>query len=402
MRLIHSFFAFACLSSVALAPGLAHAEDVPPAVAAFLANLERQTGAKPSYEALKSDGSGNVTLSNLTLSKPAAGEDPGVTVKTAEVAFTGITDQGASLWQVGKASFTNTSLELTGKDVALSAKIPAASAEGWYIRAVPATPSPKEELLSAATFARQMTSGPITLTAAGQTISVDSIDTAWTGDPATGAGKFSLKVNNVAVPAAAMALLDEGGMLKQLGYDGLNLDLTSDADIAVKGDNLDYSLALSLAGRNIGALGFTLALGDLPVATYAQMVKSQSEGKGIDFDKLAPELQNVSVGGASLTFTDNSITRKLLPLAAAMQGMDEKTFVASIPPTLQLTLIQFQNEAFTKQAVDAVTAFLAAPKNLTVSVKPTSTMKVSDFSTLDPAKPGDAISKLGISVTANQ
>ncbi len=402
MRLFHKIFTIACLSSAALLPGLAHAEDVPPAVQAFLANLQRQTSAKPAFEALKTDGNGNVTLTNLTLSKEAKGDEPGMSVKTGEVTFTGITEEGSSLYQVGKASFANTSLQISGKDVSLSASIPNASAEGWYIRAVPASPSPKEELLSASTFAKQMTSGPISVTAAGQTVSVDSIDSTWAGDPATGAGKFTLKVNNVAIPESLVALMDQGGLLKQLGYPSLNLDVASDADLTVKGDNLGYSFGLSLAARNMGALSVAAALDDLPVAAYAQMVKAQSEGKAINFDALYPQLQNVVVKNASVSFTDNSIVKKIFPLAAAMQGLDEKTFIASIPPSLQLTLIHLQNEAFTKQAVDAVTRFVADPKSITLSAAPAAPLKISEFGVMDPAKPGDAITKMGLSVTANQ
>jgi hypothetical protein len=84
-----------------------------------------------------------------------------------------------------------------------------------------------------------------------------------------------------------------------------------------------------------------------------------------------------------------------------MQGMDEKTFRASIGPMVQLALVQFQNEAFTKQATEAITAFFTDPKSLTLTAKPATALKVSDFATMDPNKPGDAISRLGLSVTAN-
>ena len=401
MKLIHKILTVACLSSAALVPGLAQADDAPPAVQAFLDNLQRQTSAKPAYDSLKVDG-GNVTITNLTLTKEAKDNDPGLSVKTAQLDFTGITDQGNSLWQIGKATFSNTSVQMTGKDAALSATIPAASAEGWYIRAVPATPTPKDELLSSLTFANKMTSGPITINATGQMLTIDSIDTTWNGDPATGAGKFSLKVNNLAVPQATVALFDTGSVWKQLGYDGLNFDIATDGDLTSNGDTLGYAFNLSLAGRNIGALSLSAAVDNLPVAAYAQMLKDQTGGRGIDFATLSPQLQNVDIKGGSLRFDDASITKKILPLAAAMQGMDEKVLLASIPPTIQLTLVQLQNEALTKQAVDAVTAFLADPKSLMLSIKPAAPMKLSEFNALDPAKPGEAITKLGVSVTANQ
>ena len=123
---------------------------------------------------------------------------------------------------------------------------------------------------------------------------------------------------------------------------------------------------------------------------------------GVDFAAMSPQLQGVEVKGGSIRFDDASITRKILPLMAAMQGMDEKVLQASIPPTVQLTLVQLQNETLTKQAVDAVTKFLADPKSIMLSLKPAAPMKISDISALDPAKPGDAITRLGVTVTANE
>jgi len=401
MKLFHKVLTIACLSSAALIPGLAQAEDVPPAIKAFLDNLQRQTSAKPVYESIKVDG-GNATLTNLTLTKEAKGDEPGLSVKTAQVAFTGITDQGTALWQVGKATFTDTSVQMTGKDASLSATIPAATAEGWYIRALPAAPTPKDELLSSLTFASKMSSGPITINATGQTVKIDSIDTAWSGDPATGMGKFSMKVSNLAVSGATLAFFDTGNMWKQMGYDGLSFDIGTDGDLTPSGDNLAYSFNLSLGARDVGAISVNAAVDNMPVSAYAQMLKDQMAGKGIDFAAMSPQLQGVEIKGASVRFDDASITKKMLPLIAAMQGMDEQVLLASIPPTIQLTLVQLQNEALTKQAVDAVTKFLADPKSIMISLKPTAPMKVSDFSALDPAKPGDAITKLGVTVTANQ
>ena len=401
MRLFHKIFTIACLSSAAAFPGLAQADTAPPAIQAFLANIERQMAVKPSYDALKDDGNGTVTITNLTLTKPAKGEEAAITMKSAEAVFSGITDQGSSLYQVGKASFTNTSVEIVDKDVTLSASVPTVSAEGWYIRAVSAAPTPQEEFLATTTLARQMSSGPITLTTAGQTFTVDGFASTWNGDPATGAGKFTLKINNVAIPEAVVSQMDQGGLLKQLGYQTLNFDLVSDGDITRTGDNLGYAFNLSLSGRNIGSLSMGTSITDIPLAVYTAMMAAETNGKPADYAALSPQMQNILVNGASIRFEDASIVKKLLPLAAATQGMDEKTLLASIPPMVQLTLIQFQNEAFTKQAVDAISRFLAEPKSFTISAKPTAPLKLSDFNALDPNKPGDAITKLGITVTAN-
>lgn len=401
MRLFHKIFTAAFLLSAAVLPDLARADEAPPAVKAFLDNLERQTKVKPSYDALKTDGSGNVTLTNLTLSQPAQGETPAYSMKMGEVVFSGIAEKGPSLYEVGKASFSNTTLQVVGKDVNISAAIPQAAAEGWYIRALGPTPTPVEELLATSSFARKMSSGKITVTAEGQTVTVDGVDANWNGDPNTGAGAFNMTVNNIAIPESAVTLMDPAGMWKQLGYTGLNLDLSTMSDMKVTGDKLGYGFKLGVTGRDIGSLSFGAELQDIPTAAYAALMKAQMEGKEPDYAALTPQLQSVQVNGATLRFEDASIVNKLLPLFAAAQGMDAATLKASIPPMVQLTLVQFQNEAFTKQAVEAVTAFFNAPKSLTVSAKPPAALKISDLAVMDPNKPGEAISKFGLTVTAN-
>ena len=127
---------------------------------------------------------------------------------------------------------------MVGKDVNISAAIPQAAAEGWYIRALGPTPTPVEELLATSSFARKMSSGKITITAEGQTVTVDGVDANWNGDPNTGAGTFNMTVNNIAIPESAVTLMDPAGMWKQLGYTGLNLHLSTMSDRKVTGDKL--------------------------------------------------------------------------------------------------------------------------------------------------------------------
>lgn len=401
MKLVHTVFFAACLSLGTSLPALAQTGDVPPGVQAFLANLERQMAIKPAYETLKDDGSGNVTISNLTLARPAQGEDPSFTMKVGQVALSGITDEGGNVYQIGKASFTGNTVDVTGKDFSFKLDAPDASAEGWLVRAAPPSSATPEDVLAQSSLARKMNVGKITVTAAGETLSVDGIESTWDGDAATGAGSFAMKISNIAIPATLMARMDEGGMLKQLGYSTLSLDVTSATDIAVKGETMSYGFDVEVSGRDMGSLSVKAAVDELPKEVYAEMLKAQMEGREVNMDAMMPKLQNVVVKGGSIRFTDASLVNRLLPLAAAAQGMDEKTLRASIAPTVQLMLVQLQNEAFTKQATEAVTAFFANPKSLTITAAPPAPLKVMDLSAMDPTKPGEAISKLGLSVTAN-
>lgn len=400
MRPVHKFFALAFITGTAALPAHAQTANAPPAVQAFLANLERQTSIKPVYEGLTVDGSGNVTITNLTLAQPASADAPGLNVKMGEVSFSGITERGRSLYEVENANFSNISLEVSGQG-GFSASIPQAGAEGWYIRALGENPTPVDQLLATSSFARKMSSGPISLSASGQTISVDGAESTWNGDPDTGAGSFNMKVSNIAIPEPVVALMDQGGVLKQLGYTSLNLDFATMGDMKLDGETVSYSFELGLTGRDIAKISLGAAFADIPLAVYAQLLKAHTEGKEPDYAALMPQMQGIILNGASLRFEDQSLVNRLMPLAAAMQGMDEKTLRASIGPMVQLALVQLQNEAFTQQALAAVNAFVAGPKSLTLAAKPATALTVSEISVMDPNKPGEAINRLGLTVTAN-
>jgi hypothetical protein len=116
---------------------------------------------------------------------------------------------------------------------------------------------------------------------------------------------------------------------------------------------------------------------------------------------LMPQLMNVSLNGFALRFEDASITKKVLPIIAQMQGMDEAAMVANAGAMMQLSLMQLRNQAFTDQVVAAVNTFLKDPKSFTVSFKPAAPVKVEQVMTLDPANPGAAVDVLGVAVTAN-
>jgi hypothetical protein len=126
----------------------------------------------------------------------------------------------------------------------------------------------------------------------------------------------------------------------------------------------------------------------------------KSEGSQ-DFTKLMPMVQGIQVNRLVLRFEDQSLTKRLLPLVAAMQGMDEQTFVASAGAVVQLALLQLKNQAFTEKAVAAVNAYLKDPRSITIAAKPAQPVTVMQVMSLDAANPGAAIDQLGVSVTAN-
>lgn len=400
MKTAKRLFLVLCLSGTALALP-ARADEVPPAVQAMLDSMERQSSIKPSYQSLETDGSGNVTITNLSLNKPAANGAPAINTVVGKIVIEGIADQGDGLYEIGTATFSGFKADLGGEGFAMTVEMPEGKAEGLYVKAVGDNPGPEEKFRAAMNVARHMSSGKATITAMGQTFTVDGYETTWDGDPKTGAGKFSMKVMNIAVPDSALTMADQTGMLKQLGYSSLNFDVTSDGEMTVEGGNFGLDFTVGLAGKDIGTLKIAAKAADVPVAVYAEVQSAQRAGKEPDFAALMPQLQAITFHSASLRFEDSSLVKRLLPMLAQMQGMDEAALVANAGAMMQVGLMQLQNQAFSDQVVGAVNSFLKDPKSITIGVKPASPLKVEELMMLNPATPGEAIGKLGVTVTAN-
>lgn len=400
MRLSHKFLIILCLSGTALSLP-ASAQDVPPAVAALLDNIERQTSIKPTYESIDTDGSGTVTISKLALNKPSNDKEPSVTMRVDEAVFANISDKGNGLFEIGSADFTNINGDVSGPDVAVTFSVPTMNAEGWYIKAADDNASPQEKLRASMNIARKIASGAMTVAMMGQSVTVDSYEQTWDGDPATGAGSFSMKVSNIAVPETALSALDQSGMLKQLGYSGLNIDLASKGRLDVTNDNYGGDMTFSVTSRNMGTINVGFSAAGVPIAVITELQQAGESGKEPDMTALMPQVQSISIGDASLRFEDDSITKKVLPMIAAMQGMDEASFVNMAGPMLQMGLMQLQSPALAEQATKAVNSFLKDPKSITIAAKPATPVTVGEMMSLSNAKPADIISRLGVGVSAN-
>ena len=214
-------------------------------------------------------------------------------------------------------------------------------------------------------------------------------------------GTYVLKMNNLAIPEQVVALADQGGMLKQLGYGALNFDVSSTSKLSIEGANLGLDFDLALSGRDIGTMTFAGSAAGIPAEAYAELQRAGSSGQQPDFNAVMPQIQNITINGASFRFDDASVTKRLMPMMAAMQGMDEATMVNTAGAMVQMGLMQLQSPQFAEQAANAVNAYLKDPRSITIAARPSAPVKVSDMMTLDPAKPQDAISKLGVTVSAN-
>lgn len=378
------------------------AEDVPPVVAAIFKNWDAQLKTTPTYDKIETDGSGNVTITNLAATVGTQDPTSQVKLSIASVKLENVAAEADGLIDVGTATFTGTKVDVAGiENQSFSVEIPQSSLQDWYVAVVNDAPTPLQAFRATMGIAKKITSGEIKVTAMGQSLSAAGVDTTWAGDPVTGAGKTTMSLKDFVIPEAALALMDPTGQLKQLGYTDLTFNVTGDGEMTVSGDNFGMSGNVGLSGKDLGEIKVAYGALDIPVAVMAALQAAQKAGTPPDFNALMPQLMNVALNNVQIRFEDASITKKLLPIIAKQSGMDEATMVASAGAMAQVGLMQLKNQAFTDQVVKSINAFLADPKSFTVNVKPAAPVKVQQIMTLDPANPGAAIDVLGVSVTAN-
>ena len=393
--------AFLLLAATALtAP--AQAQDVPPVVSAIFKSWETQLRATPAYDKIETDSSGKVTISNLVATVGA--QDPSTTMKLSigSLALENVAPEANGLIAVGAATFSDTKMEMAGPDNKnVVIEVPTSSLEEWHVSVPGGNPTPLQSFRATMWIAKKMTSGEIKVTAEGQSFSAKGVASAWSGDPVTGAGKTTMSLTDLVIPEAALAMLDPSGQLKALGYSDITLNMTGEGELSVAGDNFGMNGTFGVSSKEMAGFTFSYGASDIPIAVMAEMQMAQKTGRPPDFNMLMPQLMNVSLSGFKIRFEDASITKKVLPLIARMQGMDEAAMVANAGAMMQLSLMQLKNQAFTDQVVGAVNTFLKDPKSITLSLAPSAPIKVEQIMTLNPSNPGAAIDLFGASVTAN-
>ena len=380
-------------------PCTALAADEPPVVDAILDSWEKQFKVRPTYDALNDDGNGSIVIDGLKAQVSQPGQEGSLALSVGKMTLSGVSDQGNGLFEIAKADYADTKLDMVA-DGPIVVTVPQVAVEGWYVKAIDDGASPADQFRASMNVARKTSTGTITLEAAGMTFTSDGYTANWNGDPATGAGKADFKLANILIPENILASLDTSGMLKQLGYSSLSFDVGGNGDISVAQENFGFDFDLYYAGKDMATIKLGAGAGAIPFALINELQSLEGNAEP-DPNKFMPLVQGVSISHVRFRFEDQSITKKVLPILAAMQGMDEATLKQSAGAIVQLGLAELKNPAFTAQVVAAVNAYLNDPQSITVLAKPAQPVTVQQIMQLDPGNPGAAIDQLGVSVTAN-
>lgn len=159
-----------------------------------------------------------------------------------------------------------------------------------------------------------------------------------------------------------------------------------------------------------GTLGFALDLGgytpDL-VASMRELQKEMAANGGEEGDNSAQGLamlgllQQMTFHGAEISFTDDSITNKVLEYVAKNQGMRPADIANQAKAIVPFALAQLNNPELTTQASQAVSAFLDNPGSLTIAARPAQPVPFALLMATAMTTPMELTKSLGVTVTAN-
>jgi hypothetical protein len=376
---------------------LAAAQDVPPVVAAMLKSFEAAYQSKPTYKSINTDGT-SVTIEGLEANMAPQGGPGTMKLSVAKVELEEVEEEDNGIIEVGSAIYTDTKIEIADPGMSFSVSVPESTVEDWYLKTLGDNPTAADKLRASMSIARKASTGPITITAAGQTVTADSYQTSWDGDPVTGTGKIDVKVANILIPESVLAMADPTGTLKNLGYTSLSFDVGGAGTMSNDGNQFGLDLDAYYAGKDIGTIKMGFAVAGVSMELIEALQKMEPNA---DPSALLPLAQSASFSRVVVRFEDSGITNKLIPLAAQMQGTDPQTMIANAGAMVQIGMSALNVPALTEQVVKAVSAYLADPKSITIAIKPASPLGIAQLMTINPADPAAAVTLLGVSVTAN-
>lgn len=198
-------------------------------------------------------------------------------------------------------------------------------------------------------------------------------------------------------------------VIEALGYQNIEGFL----EVAGSWQPGDGRLTLSqydIAVNDAGTLGVTFDLGGYTldfIKSMQEMSKKMAE-QPADADNSAQGMamlglmQQLSVGGMSIRFDDDSLTNKVLDFFGKQQNMSGKDVANQAKAVVPFLMAQLNNPELTQQVTAAVSAFLDDPKNIEIAAEPPASVPFAVIMAGAMSNPLDLPKTLGVAVRANQ
>ncbi|MCX7305289.1 MAG: hypothetical protein NTV73_13295 [Hyphomicrobiales bacterium] len=399
----HAAFRKLALSAILLAipAGSAFAQDVT-AVAERLKALATGQGIALGWSAVSGDAS-KMVLEGVTVK--GAGETDATAI--GDVTLSGISTKGG-----GYVVDTLTTAPFTMAEQGVSVDISPFVVKGLSIPAADAA-----DPMSSFTMYQSASLDSLSVKMGGKTaFALQGVAGSVTPPDGTSAMQFSGAVQKFTTDLSLIEDQSVKSYIDGLGYSQL------DGNIKISGSwqPTDGRWSMSqydIAINDVGTLGMTLDLGGMTpgfVKTVNELSTKMAEApEGADTSaqqaQLMGMLQDATFHGASLKFSDDSLTDRAVKLVAMLQGAQPADVVTMAKAAIPFAMMQFQMGELAGTITPAVNAFLDNPKSIEITATPPAPVTFAKISEVSMATPGDSAattnaiwSLLEIKVNANQ
>lgn len=211
-----------------------------------------------------------------------------------------------------------------------------------------------------------------------------SADLSGTGDPQTLAMLTALSLTQPkgTFEMAGSWTLDDGNMsLEQMDFTVDNAG-TVGFTIDISGYTEDFLKAAREMQKNLAN------------ATEEQKASASMAAMGL--------MQQLSFGGASIRYDDNTLASRALDLAGGMQQMKRADLAKMAEAMIPAAIGQYVKPEFAKQVAGEVAKFIQDPKSIEISAEPAQPVPFMSVGMSAMSAPQNIPDDLGITVTANE
>ena len=180
-------------------------------------------------------------------------------------------------------------------------------------------------------------------------------------------------------------------IIDKLGYTQLDFALegVSSLDTSAQIVALDK---MQLTLKDGGALNFTAKMGNIKDEFLGTLLPNEQ----------AENLLQASIIGADLTFTDNSLIKRILEVGAMLTGSTPEAMQAQAVAGASFFALQLGDPKVAQQVSKALSTFLEKPENLSIRLTPPEPVVIGTLQASAQQGPAALIKVLGAEMLANQ
>jgi hypothetical protein len=364
------------------------------AVAERLKAFSAAQGQAFIYEAIENETADSFTLKG---SKITIVDVPAIMV--GNIALSGIRENADGSLAIDKVTYDQISLG----DKEFTLTIDKVAADNYIIPAVN-EPDALKNLVNYTGFA----ASNLKVIVNGNTVGTMAALNV-TNDPLTREKPMIFKAEMTGIAADFTSIEDpkfkQG--LTQLGYgEKFTGKIAMDASWNANDGRMDIK-TFDIHTDSVGTLGFALVVNGIT----AEFIKRLQDAEKVAMETKNPEASSMAMmqelpklflESATISFKDDSITKRILKFQSTMMGGSPDDVAKMVPVMIPMALAGLGNPNFTNMVAGAVGRFVGEPGNIKISAAPAKPLAFSEIMGIGMAAPQTLPDALGVKVTANE